>query len=150
MELLNAACVLIGLALAVIGQIRGWWESPRRKDEREKVEQDRVLNQAMAAALLGRAEIRDRSGGVLVKKELGLVAKHEILQETVTSIADQSKAIAELASGQADLRAKDAEHDAVIAVIIAHTFDAAARANLEAERLKAAKNNGAIDGEETE
>lgn len=125
------------LALGVIGQLRGWWESPRRKEERAKVEEDRKLNQAMAAALLGRAEIRDNAGGILVPKELGLVAKVDELDRTVATIVNQDTRIKALETGFVSLSSKDAEHDAAIAAIIAHTFDAGARASLEAERLKA-------------
>lgn len=136
------------LAIAIIGQLRGWWESPRRKEERAKVEQDRKLNQAIATALLGRAEVTDNAGGILVPKELGLVAKVDMLDRTVTTLVDRDSRIKALEAAYVSLTtrvdAKDAEQDAAIAAIIAHTFDTGAQANLEAERLKA---RGTIEGE---
>lgn len=143
-------------ALGIIGQMRGWWESPRRKEERDKVEADRRLNQAMATALLGTAEVRDNAGGILVPKAVGLVAKVEnlgldvsilgrdvsTLDRTVSTLVNQDSRIKAL-------EAKDAEHDAAIAAIIAHTFDAGANAQLEAERLRAAQRAGTINQEES-
>lgn len=142
---------VLSVVLGFFGYVRGWWESPDRKEERAR-------QKAMADALLGEAPVLDRRGEVIDPGKPGLVALQRAsddrlskVEEAFVKLADQGAAIRTNTESIAELHAKDAEHDAVMAVIIAHTFDAAARANLEAERLKAArKNNGAIDGEVAE
>lgn len=149
------------LILGIIGQLRGWWESPRRKEERDKAQADRELNQAMAAALLGRREIRDHAGGILVPKELGLVAKVDGLERdvsdataTLSTLVDQNTRITALETGYVSLAArvasretKDGEQDAAIAAILANTYERAADTTLQAEEKR---THNIIEGEVAE
>ena len=74
MELLNAAGVLVGIAVAVIGQIRGWWESPaaraRRETDRVAAENAREIH----LAIIGDKGSTDATGAPIRDPKPGLVA----------------------------------------------------------------------------
>lgn len=128
---ISTLLTILSVVVGCIGYVRGWWESPERKEERDR-------QKAMADALLGEAVVRDRQGKIIDPGKPGLVARTVGLEEAVATLVNQDARIKAV-------EAKTSEHDTAIAAIIAHTFDSGARSALEAERLRA-QNTGSDGG----
>lgn len=74
----NAVTALIAGIVVILGAVGGWWY----KRGRPKVRQV----EAMSEAILGRAEVRDRSGAVIQKAQPGMPAQVAELTEAVRDL----------------------------------------------------------------
>lgn len=81
LDSVNYTLGLLGIAAIVVGWWRGWWESPRRREQRER-------ERAMHEALLGAPEERDLSGTVTREARPGLVALQRADSERLEKVED--------------------------------------------------------------
>lgn len=151
---LNDTYLLVGIIIAIVGQVRGWWESPGKRAQRERDKLIAEQNGEIHIAILGEPEKVDSSGTVIREKRPGLVALQRAdskrlakVEEAVVGMNHLTGLFTEAMKRMDVQDSRLAEHDSAIAALIATTFDRGASAALEAERLKAANNGDTIEGE---
>lgn len=137
---------ILGAVLVLcIGGFARWWNSAKPARDRAEAGWD---------AILGEAAVLDRRGDIINPGKPGLVALQQASDARLAKVEEAVVAINHLTGMYAEsMKRHDvtdgrlAEHDSAIAAIIAHTFDVGAKAALEVERLRAANNKSAVDGE---
>jgi len=94
---------------------------------------------AMADAMLGTAEVKDRSGKVSLPAQPGLVHRTNTLEESVKTLIELVAEQRVIAT-RVDLHeTRLNDHDTSIAALIASTFERGAHATLTAAEIQAAK-----------
>lgn len=135
---------IISVVIGFVGYVRGWWESPERKEERAR-------QKSMADALLGEAAVLDRQGKELDPGNPGLVHRVSQVEEAVVEFRHMTGLLTEVL-GRVDAIEHDHkevsrrvdDHDTAIASLIASTFERGANAALAVEQQR-----DTINGEAT-
>lgn len=144
MDLIYLLAVTIGSLVivpgAVVGWKRDWFESPKRKAAREAEQQAREQAKAVADAILGEAETRDRSGNVLTPKQPGLVARTTVLEEAVRTLVNQETRIKKLEDAVGIL-------NPTVASLLTASHERAATADAAAQALRLVNERDTIDGD---
>lgn len=135
--------ILVGILVGIVGQVRGWWESPGTRARREREQIVAEQNRKIHDAILGQPEETDVSGAVIQPARPGLVALQRAdsarlakVEEAVVAMNHLTGLFTEAMKRMDVHEGRLSEHDHAIAALIATTYERGAKTVLEAERLK--------------